>query len=62
MLCFDSPSMGLLVVVAGMELPLLAALVEAVLAGAVLPARQLVLVGLAAAEAVLALAMEELAV
>ena len=48
-------------VVAGMELPLLAALGVAVLAGAVLPARQLVLVELAAVVAVVALAMEELA-
>lgn len=61
MLCFDSPLMGLLVVVAGTDLPLLVALVEAVLAGAVLPARQLVLVGLVVAEVVVALALAELA-
>ena len=50
MLCFDFPLMGLLAVVAGTDLPLLAALAEAGLVVAVLPARQLVLVELAAAE------------
>ena len=62
MLCFDFPLMGLLAVVAGTELPLLVALVEAGLVVVVLPARHQVLVGLAAAEAVLAVALEELAV
>ena len=53
--------MGLLAVVAGTDLPLLVALVEAVLAGVGLLARQLVLVGLVVVVAVVALALEELA-
>ena len=54
--------MGLLAVAAGTELPLLAALAGVVLAGVVLPRWQLVLVGMAAAEAVALVALVALAV